>query len=241
MPRPPPPAAALTTSGKPISSGAPAAAWGRPPRRRSASPRACRRREQGPLRAARPRSIRLRPPPRRRRRSPRGSRNRDGRRRSGLARGPEVLGRVEIAGDHRRRIRRPRVERAEVVRRDDRDRLDTARPARAEDAERDLAPVGDEQPADHGVSPTSRGAGARDTRASPPDPRRSYGAPRSAAPSRARRVARERGVSRDGRPGALLFAARPAPVLGALEIAVTSLTRPIRSAVAASKRSPVTK
>ena len=67
----------------------------------------------------------------------------------GLACRADVFRGVEVARDHGREVGRPGVERAEIVRRHDRHRLDVAGTAGAEDAKRDLAPVRDEQPADH--------------------------------------------------------------------------------------------
>ncbi len=70
---------------------------------------------------------------------------------SGLAGGPHVLRSVEIRRDLQRPSGRPCVERTAVVWRHDRDGLDAEPRARAEDAERDLSTVGDEERADrHG-------------------------------------------------------------------------------------------
>ena len=80
MPRPPPPAAALTISGY-RRSVRPPGRWARRPRARSASPRACRRRDVARRPAARSRRVRPPRPLRRSRRSPRGTRSRGGSRR----------------------------------------------------------------------------------------------------------------------------------------------------------------
>ena len=62
-----------------------------------------------------------------------------------LAGGPDVLLRVQVARDLHRLVGRARVQRAYVVGRGDRDGGDPELAARAEDAQRDLAPVRDEQ------------------------------------------------------------------------------------------------
>ena len=68
-----------------------------------------------------------------------------------LARGTDVLLGVEVARDLHGRIRRASVQRGGVVRRGDRDRFDPERATRAEDTQRDLPSVCDEQPLDrHG-------------------------------------------------------------------------------------------
>src|SRR6476661_493151 len=69
---------------------------------------------------------------------------------AGLPRGTDVFGRVEVGGDLDERVRGLRVERAAVVRSGHGDGLDALDAAGAEDAERDLPTVGDEQPA-HGA------------------------------------------------------------------------------------------
>ncbi len=68
---------------------------------------------------------------------------------AGLARGADVLGRIEIRRDLDERVRRLGVERAAVVGRRDGDRLEPFGTARAEDAQGDLAAVGYEHSA-HG-------------------------------------------------------------------------------------------
>src|SRR5439155_7409173 len=62
-----------------------------------------------------------------------------------LLRSSDVLLREEVARDLDRLVRRARVQRALVVGRDDGDGRDSELTARAEDAQRDLAAVGDEQ------------------------------------------------------------------------------------------------
>ena len=62
-----------------------------------------------------------------------------------LARGPDVLGDVEVRADLDGLVGRARVQRAAIVGRDDGDGGDPELAAGAEDPERDLAPVGDEQ------------------------------------------------------------------------------------------------
>jgi urocanate hydratase len=67
---------------------------------------------------------------------------------SGLLRGAHVLFRVQVARDLNRLVRIACVERLAVVGRDHRDGGDAERPARPEDAQRDLAAVGYEELAD---------------------------------------------------------------------------------------------
>ena len=67
--------------------------------------------------------------------------------RAALARRTHDLRRVEVRRDRDDRVRRPRMQRSGVVRRDDGDGLDPERAARAEDPERDLTAVGDQQAA----------------------------------------------------------------------------------------------
>ena len=57
----------------------------------------------------------------------------------------DVLLRVEVARDLDELVGRARVQRAAIVGRHDGDRLDAELAARAEDADRDLSPVRDEQ------------------------------------------------------------------------------------------------
>ena len=66
--------------------------------------------------------------------------------RAALARGAHVLGRIEIRRDLDRLVGRTRVQRAAIVRSDDRDGRDALVAARAEDPQRDLASVRNEQP-----------------------------------------------------------------------------------------------
>ena len=96
---------------------------------------------------------------------------------------------------------------------------------------------------DHGAQLDPVGASvARETRAGPPAPRRSSAARRCAARSRARPGGRGRVASRDVPLAGPPFRARSGPARApASRSPVTSWTSPIRSAVAASKRSPVTK
>ena len=92
------------------------------------------------------------------------------------------------------------------------------------------------------LSRPSPGCAARGTRAGPPGPRRSCAAPRSGAPSRGRRAGRGRASSRAAPRAGLRSQARARTrSTAASRSAATSCTSPIRSAVAASKRSPVTK
>src|SRR5262249_5590193 len=115
MPRPPPPAAALTRSGKPISSGVPLGSTGTPAARavsRAAgggrTPPRAPRLEHG-LRELRALGEEAVP-------------GMDGVG-AGLARRPHMLGRVEVGRDLDERVRRLRMERAEIVGSRDRDRL----------------------------------------------------------------------------------------------------------------------
>ena len=66
---------------------------------------------------------------------------------SGLACGAHVLGGVEVGRDLDARVCGLGVKRTAVVGRGDRDRLDALAAAGAEDAQRDLSPVRNEQPA----------------------------------------------------------------------------------------------
>ena len=65
--------------------------------------------------------------------------------RAGLARGADVLGRIEVGGDFQRLARAARVQLAGVVGCDDRDRGDAFLRAGSEDPQGDLAPVRYEQ------------------------------------------------------------------------------------------------
>ena len=65
-----------------------------------------------------------------------------------LLRGAHVLGRVEVRGDLDDRVGGAGVERAAIVRCDDGGRLDPEPAAGAEDAQRDLATVRNEHPAE---------------------------------------------------------------------------------------------
>ena len=71
---------------------------------------------------------------------------------AGLSRGAHVLCGVEIRGDLDERVGRGGMQRALVVRRRDRDRLDALGAAGAEDPQRDLSPVGYQQAAHEGES-----------------------------------------------------------------------------------------
>ena len=139
--------AALTTSGKPISSGAPWGSVGTPASRA--------------IRFA----ASLSPPSRSAsgRRADPGEAGRDDllgevgalgeeavagvdRVGAGLERRPARARRVEVGRDLDASVGRPRVQRAEVVGRDDGDGLDPEPRAGAEDAERDLSAICDEEP-----------------------------------------------------------------------------------------------
>ena len=151
MPRPPPPAAAFTSSGKPISSGVPLGRTGTPAARAvsfaaSLSPPARSAAGGGPTHVE----------PRLEHRlgelcalgeEPVARMDGVG---AGLSRGAHVLGRVEIRGDLDERVGGGGMQRAAVVGRGDGDRLDALGAAGTEDAQRDLSPVGDEQPAHRG-------------------------------------------------------------------------------------------
>jgi hypothetical protein len=72
---------------------------------------------------------------------------------AGLAGSPDVLLGVEVARDLDRLVGRARVQRAAVVGRDDGDGRDPELATGAEDAQRDLAAVRDEELADRGARP----------------------------------------------------------------------------------------
>ncbi len=145
-PAPPPPAEALTTRGKPISAA-------RPFRKRGHARFTCDplRRELVP---AQPQRLCGRPDPGQpcrvdglRERRALGEKSVAGmdRVRSGRLRGTDVLLRIEIAGDLDDLVCRASMQRAGVVGGSDGHRGDAQLVAGAEDANRDLAPVCDEQ------------------------------------------------------------------------------------------------
>ena len=72
---------------------------------------------------------------------------------AGLVGGADVLFREEVAADLHRLVRRTCMERALVVWSDDGNGLDPELARRAEDAQRDLAAVRDEQLADQAFFP----------------------------------------------------------------------------------------
>ena len=91
-------------------------------------------------------------------------------------------------------------------------------------------------------SRASAAGASRGTRAGPPGPRRSSSARRARARSRPRRPALARAPSRRGRPpGPPASSSATTRSTAASRSSASSCTSPIRSAVSASKRSPVTK
>src|SRR5215218_2322230 len=157
--------------------------------------------------------------------------------RTGRARRANVLARVEVRL-HRDGLRgSPCVERARVVWRSDGDRRDPEAVAGAEDARGDLAAVRyEELPDRHAAGRFSRNA-RRPSWPSAPDRRRAARSATSGAPgaSPTRRLAAR---TASGPPARRFSTAWSTAVSRS---AVTSWTRPIRSAVSASKRSPVRK